>query len=127
MAGRHEVSHLTISAKNSDTHSKWVSRTHLQGAQKWRRVAFATALSQGGIRKKPRPAAEQERTNEAGTSCPVALLIFFAGAAGTGVVASHLVVTAMGCLRGDGLFPAVHCELWLRPCSHRPRRRRPPT
>ena len=40
--------------KNSDTHSRWVSRTHLQGAQKWRRVAFATALSQGGIRRKPR-------------------------------------------------------------------------
>ena len=40
-----------MKSRNSDTPSAWVRRTHRHRVQKWRRVAFATALSQGGIRE----------------------------------------------------------------------------
>lgn len=44
---------IPIRAKNSDTHSRWVKPIHLRLAEKWRRVALGTALSQGGIRQNP--------------------------------------------------------------------------
>lgn len=60
-------------------------------------------------------ASGQEETNEANLSCPVALLVFFAAPAGTGIITADLVVsTVHGGLRCDRFFTAVQGELGLR-------------